>query len=127
MSRIDDAVRRILALKMKLGLFDNPYPEQEAIPNFGQPEYQVLALDAAHESMTLLKNQEAVLPLSKDKKILIAGPGAQSITALNGCWSYTWQGNQEQWYPANSKTIAQAITDKIGADHVINMQVARSY
>ncbi len=118
MSRIDDAVRRILTLKMKLGLFDNPYPEQEAIPNFGLAEYQNLALDAAHEAMTLLKNENGLLPLTKDKKVLVAGPGAQSITTLNGCWSYTWQGNQEAWYPANSKTIAQAISDKIGSDRV---------
>ena len=51
--------------------------------------------------------------------MLVAGPSAQSITALNGCWSYTWQGNNEQWYPADSKTILQAIKDKIGAANVI--------
>jgi beta-glucosidase len=48
----------------------------------------------------------------------VAGPSAQSISALNGCWSYTWQGNNEQWYPADSKTILQAIKDKIGAANV---------
>jgi beta-glucosidase len=47
-------------------------------------------------------------------KVLVAGPSAQSITALNGCWSYTWQGNNEQWYPADSKTILQAIKEKVG-------------
>jgi beta-glucosidase len=118
MSRIDDAVKRILVLKYKLGLFDNPYPEAAAKNNFGKPEYQTLALDAAHEAMTLLKNENNVLPLSKNSKILIAGPTAQSITALNGCWSYTWQGNNEQWYPADSKTIFQAITDKLGSANV---------
>jgi beta-glucosidase len=114
MSRIDDAVKRILALKFKLGLFDNPYPEKEAIANFGKPEYQLLALDAAHEAMTLLKNETNILPLSKNAKVLVAGPGAQSISALNGCWSYTWQGKEEQWYPADSKTILQTITAKLG-------------
>jgi len=118
MSRIDDAVRRILMLKYKVGLFDNPYPEAAAKNNFGKPSYQTLALDAAHESMTLLKNQENVLPLSKNAKVLVAGPSAQSISALNGCWSYTWQGKEEQWYPADSKTIFQAITDKLGAANV---------
>jgi beta-glucosidase len=118
MSRIDDAVKRILVLKYKLGLFDNPYPEAAAKSNFGKPEYQTLALDAAHEAMTLLKNQNNVLPLSKNTKVLVAGPSAQSITALNGCWSYTWQGNNEQWYPADSKTIFQAIADKLGAANV---------
>jgi len=114
MSRIDDAVRRILLLKAKVGLFDNPYPEATATVNFGKTEYQQAALDAAHEAMTLLKNQNNILPLQKNMKVLVAGPSAQSITALNGCWSYVWQGNQEQFYPADSKTIFQTIADKIG-------------
>ncbi|MGZ5219241.1 MAG: glycoside hydrolase family 3 N-terminal domain-containing protein [Chitinophagaceae bacterium] len=118
MSRVDDAVKRILLLKYKLGLFDNPYPEAAAKNNFGKPSYQALALDAAHESMTLLKNQDNVLPLSKNAKVLVAGPSAQSISALNGCWSYTWQGKEEQWYPADSKTILQAIVEKLGAANV---------
>ncbi len=118
MSRIDDAVKRILVLKFKVGLFDNPYPEANAKSNFGKPEYQTLALDAAHESMTLLKNENKVLPLSKTGKVLVAGPSAQSISALNGCWSYTWQGRDDQWYPSDSKTIYQAIADKLGAGNV---------
>ena len=118
MSRIDDAVTRILTLKYKLGLFDNPYAEDAAKGNFGKPEYQTLALNAAREAMTLLKNKNNILPLSKNAKVLVAGPSAQSITALNGCWSYTWQGNNEQWYPADSKTVLQAIKDKIGAANV---------
>jgi beta-glucosidase len=118
MSRINDAVKRILVLKYKLGLFDNPYPEQAAKANFGKPEYQALALDAAHEAMTLLKNQSNILPLAKNTKVLVAGPSAQSISALNGCWSYTWQGKEEQWYPADSKTILQSILDKVGTANV---------
>lgn len=118
-SRINDAVKRILLLKYKLGLFDNPYPEKEAVANFGNPAYQQLALDAAHEAITLLKNNQDFLPLPKNKKVLVAGPVAQSISALNGCWSYTWQGKEEQWYPADSKTILQTITDKLGAANVV--------
>ena len=113
------AVKRILLLKFKLGLFENPYPEAAATANFGKPEYQSLALDAAHEAMTLLKNQNDILPLSKNKKILVAGPSAQSISALNGCWSYTWQGKDEQWYPKDSKTILQTIIDKVGSSNVM--------
>ncbi|HZI55009.1 MAG TPA: glycoside hydrolase family 3 N-terminal domain-containing protein [Chitinophagaceae bacterium] len=123
MSRINDAVTRILELKYKLGLFENPYPEPDAKNNFGKPEYQTLALDAAREAMTLLKNKDNVLPLSKNAKVLVAGPCAQSLTALNGCWSYTWQGNNEQWYPADSKTILQAIIDKIGTANVTTTSV----
>ena len=113
-SRINDAVKRILLLKYRLGLFDNPYPEPASLANFGRPEYQQAALQAAQEAMTLLKNQNNILPLSKDKKILVAGPSASSIAPLNGAWSYTWQGNQEQWYPADSKTIGQTIAEKTG-------------
>jgi len=113
-SRINDAVKRILLLKYSLGLFDNPYPEPASFANFGRQEYQQAALQAAQEAMTLLKNQNNILPLSKDKKILVAGPSASSIAPLNGAWSYTWQGNQEQWYPADSKTIGQTIGEKTG-------------
>lgn len=119
MSRIDDAVRRILKLKFKVGLFDNAYAEENARGNFGKAEYQAIALDAAHEAVTLVKNNNNILPLAKNKKVLVFGPTSQSIAVLNGSWSYTWQGNQEEWYPKDSKTIADAITDKIGAANVI--------
>jgi beta-glucosidase len=118
-SRIDEAVRRILLLKMKLGLFENAYSETAAMALFGKPAYQTLALDAAREAMTLLKNDNNILPLSKNSKLLIAGPAAQSISALNGCWSYTWQGKIEEWYPADSKNILQTIGEKVGAANVI--------
>lgn len=119
LSRIDDAVMRILLLKFKVGLFDNAYPEPASKSNFGKPEYQNLALNAARESMTLLKNQNNALPLAKTKRVLVAGPAAQSVSALNGCWSYTWQGKDEKWYPADSKTILQAITEEVGAANVV--------
>ena len=118
-SRIDDAVRRILKLKFKVGLFDNAYAEETATANFGKAEYQTLALDAAHEAITLVKNNNNILPLAKNTKLLVMGPTAQSIAVLNGSWSYTWQGNQEEWYPKDSKNFVQAITDKIGAANII--------
>jgi len=118
MARIDEAVRRILLLKMKVGLFDNAYPEPAAAANFGKAEYQTIALDAAHQAMTLLKNKGNILPLARNKKILVAGPAAQTVSGLNGCWSYTWQGKEEQWYPVDSKTILQAIADKSSLGNV---------
>jgi len=117
-SRIDEAVTRILELKYKLGLFDHPYPEEAAASNFGLPEYQILALQAAREAMTLLQNNDGVLPLARNSRILVAGPSAQSISALNGCWSYTWQGKDERWYPKDSKTILQSMKDKFGAGNI---------
>lgn len=128
MSRIDEACGRILKLKFQTGLFDNAYPEVEAKKNFGLPEYRKAALDAARESITLLKNDKAkdtdtevILPLAKNKKVLIAGPGGENITSLNGCWSYTWQGDVAKWYPKWNKTIRQAVETKVGAANVVNI------
>jgi len=124
--RIDESVARILDLKFKTGLFENPYGEEEAKKQFGLPEYKAIALEAAREGITLLKNDtingNAVLPISKNAKVLIAGPAAFSVTALNGCWSYTWQGDDASKYPASYKNISQAITDKIGAANVMNIE-----
>jgi beta-glucosidase len=119
MSRIDDAVRRILKLKMKTGLFDNAYTEESAKTNFGKPEYQTLALNAAHEAVTLVKNNNNILPLAKNTKVLVMGPTSQSLAALNGSWSYVWQGNRDELYPAGSKTLAQAIAEKVGEKNTI--------
>ncbi len=77
--------------------------------------------------MTLLKNDNSVLPLSHDAHILVAGPAARSISALNGCWSYTWQGKDEHWYPADSKTIVDALRDRLGPDHVMTTSPGRVY
>ena len=119
MARIDEAVGRILTLKYRTGLFENPYPEEEAKANFGKPEYKDAALKAARESITLLKNLDNTLPLAKDKKVLVAGPGAMNLTNLNGCWSYTWQGSDRSQYPESNKTIYDAIVDKVGKENVV--------
>ncbi len=122
-TRIDQAVHKILTLKYKLGLMDNPYPEPAAIANFGLPEYQDLALNAAREAMTLLKNKNHILPLEKNTKVLVAGPSAQSHAPLNGAWSYVWQGNEEKFYPADSKTIFEAIEGKVGKGNAFTPSV----
>jgi len=121
--RINDAVSRILMMKMKLGLFDNPYPEAAATSNFGKTSSQELALEAVRESMTLLKNTDNILPLKKGISVAVVGPAAQTISGLNGAWSYTWQGKDEQWYPEDSKTILQAITEKNKGGTVITSTV----
>lgn len=117
--RINLSVARILRLKYETGLFENAYPEKAAIANFGKPEYRAVALESAREAMTLLKNEGNILPLSKTKRVLVAGPGANSVTTLNGCWSYSWQGSSSEWHPSNTKTILSAIQEKIGANNVV--------
>lgn len=116
--RIDDSVRRILRLKLQLGLFQNAYFEPASAGNFGRAEYRQVALEAAEDSVTLLKNQGSTLPLAKTAKVLVVGPAANSLSALHGCWSYTWQGTGERWYPKTSLTIVDAIREKIGSNNV---------
>ena len=125
-SRIDASVRRILVLKSNLGLFENPYPEKEAVKNFGLPEYKELALKAARESIVLLKNQNQVLPLKKDKKFLLLGPAANCLSALNGCWSYSWQGDKENVYPSSGKTILDVFNNRFNENQILS-NVKRDY
>lgn len=139
-ARVDESVKRILKLKFKLGLFDNPVVEEAAIANFGKAEYKEAALDAARQTMTLLKNDNNILPLAKTKKVLLAGPNANNVASLHGCWSYTWQGADEElnWnhvetgepvkldlYPESTLTIKQAFEAKIGAGNVISSSVQK--
>ena len=117
-ARINESVKRILQLKKELGLFDNAYPEPAASKNFGLKDYATTALQAARESVTLLKNDNNKLPLSKTSKILVTGPAARSLSSLHGCWSYTWQGDTSAYFPASTMTIEQAIIKKIGGANV---------
>ena len=97
MSRIDDAVRRVLRLKVRLGLFDNPTWDQD-YPEFASEKFAKASYDAAVESEVLLKN-EGILPLKGTERILVTGPNANSLRAMNGGWSYTWQGSADLFVP----------------------------
>ncbi|ABG59535.1 glycoside hydrolase family 3 N-terminal domain-containing protein [Cytophaga hutchinsonii] len=146
MAHIDASVKRILTLKMKLGLFENPVVEKEAIANFGKPEYAEKALFAARQTITLLKNDKNTLPLKKEIKIVVAGPNANNVPSLHGCWSYTWQGADASaklsskgdknfingvtfgdsilpLFPKSTLTIKQALEAKIGAGKVVCQSV----
>ena len=115
MSRIDEAVGRILRVKFELGLFENSMPKAELKSNVAKPEHQQMALEAARESLVLLKNKKGILPLSKDKKVLVTGPTADSLISLNNGWTYVWQGSEESLYPKDKLTIQQAIAQKVGS------------
>ena len=114
MTRIDDAVRRILRVKYELGLFDNPMPNPSLKSNFGKPEFEQVSLDAARESLVLLKNENNILPLAKNKKVLVTGPTADSLISLNNGWTWVWQGSEPSLYPTGKMTVQQAIKAKLG-------------
>ena len=117
-ARIDEAVRRILRVKFELGLFENPGPNPALKANFARPESRQVALEAARESITLLKNANNVLPLAKNTKVLVTGPTADSLISLNNGWTYVWQGSEESLYPKDRDTIRKAIEAKVGAGNV---------
>ncbi len=119
MDRIDDANRRILRLKYRLGLFDNPTTGgAEDYPKFGCAEFAEKALRAAEGSEVLLKNN-GLLPIAKGKRILVTGPNANQMRCLNGGWSYTWQGSNAEHCATQYNTIYEAFCNKYGAKNVV--------
>lgn len=118
MSRIDDAVRRVLRLKYRLNLFEKPWYEVKDFPLFGSAEHAAQALQAAEESMVLLKNS-GILPLAKGKKLLLTGPNANSMRTLNGGWSYSWSGDKADEYARDHHTIVEAMKEKFGRDNIL--------
>ena len=117
-ARIDDAVRRVLRLKLRLGLFEKPYWSPAEYPNFASPEHIAAAKSAADESITLLKNHESVLPLKNGTRILVAGPNGNSMRTLNGGWSYSWQGEKVEEFAKSYNTIFKALQNKFGKGNV---------
>ncbi len=114
MARIDDAVRRILRVKAKLGLLD-PVPVKRGDPSqLGTPSHLALAREAAAKSLVLLKNNGSVLPLRPGSRVLIAGPGADNMAMQVGGWTITWQGSNTKAsdFP-NGQTIGQAIAEAV--------------
>ena len=106
MERVDDAARRVIRLKVRLGLFDNPTWEHE-YPEYASEAFAKQSYDAAVESEVLLKN-EGILPLKGTERILVTGPNANSLRTLNGGWSYTWQGEGDAFVPQYN-TILEAL------------------
>lgn len=126
-SRIDDAVRRILLMKYRLGLFDQPNTGKgKAYADFGSGQFAKVALQAAEESIILLKNESNLLPLAplslgegSGVRLLVTGPNANQMRCLNGGWSYTWQGNLTDRYAQQYNTIYEALCNRFGSGNVV--------
>ncbi len=116
--RIDDAVGRILHVKFALNLFQNPYGAKSNKARVSSLESSNLSLQAAREAITLLKNDDSLLPLKREARVLVTGPNAHLRSVLNGGWSYTSEGKEEALYPRNKMTILEAIQSKAGKENV---------
>jgi beta-glucosidase len=121
-SRIDEAVRRVLGMKFDLGLFQRPFDSPGQYGEFGSERFREVALTAARESITLLKNRGSVLPLSKTAKVLVTGFAANSMATLDGGWSYTWQGYETDTHAAGKDSILKAIVRKLRTDRVLYVE-----
>ncbi len=121
-SRIDDAVRRILRVKYELNLFSTPYTISNDYPDFASAEFQQVAYNAATESITLLKNKNNLLPISTKSKVLVTGPNANNMRCLNGGWSYSWQGEKTEMFASKYNTILEALLKNFGNENVSFVQ-----
>ena len=149
MSRIDDAVRRILRLKIRIGLMDketwdmpfrsmskakknkkSPFKgDLEGLyPDFGSDEFALEATKMAEECMVLLKNEQQTLPLKPGTKLFVCGPNANSFRTMNGGWSYTWQGDRTDAIAreiGKYRTFLGALEQKFGKENVAYSEMVR--
>jgi beta-glucosidase len=131
-TRIDEAVTRILTMKARLGLFDDPVRGTKAPVEAGSADARQLALTAARESIVLLKNASKTLPLGPGARVLVTGPTADSLLALNNGWTLTWQGDRKDLYPTDRLTVRGALEKRLaghvtyvpGADYAKEIDVA---
>ena len=118
MERINDAVKRILKLKLELDLFNNPVTNYEEYDDFGSKKHHQLAYKSASESITLLKNNDDILPLKGNSRILVTGPNANNMRTLNGAWTYSWQGELTDDFAGEYNTIYESIRNTYGSNNV---------
>jgi len=131
-SRLDISVKRILQLKKELGLFENTIVNKNDYPLFGSQEHALASYSTAAESITLLKNENQTLPIQSTEKIFVCGPGANSMIALNGAWTHTWQGIDTAYTTSGKFTILDALLDdsvvlKVGNSKGGNYEIGTSF
>ena len=117
--RLNDAVRRILLVKDRLGMFDGREPDKTPFSEVGTKKNREIARQAVRESLVLLKNNNDVLPLSRDMRILVVGKDANSLRTQTGGWTLDWQGtnNENKDFPG-SITFLQAIEELVGQNNL---------
>jgi beta-glucosidase len=120
LSRIDDAVRRILTVKFSLGLFEKPFSDRSLLPDVGSSEHRAVARQCVRESLVLLKNEKKILPLQKNiTRIHVAGPLADDLGSQCGGWTITWQGQ--------SGEITKGTTILAGIKNVVSKETQVTY
>lgn len=102
LTRIKDAVRRILRQKFRIGLFDNPFPDNKLINKIGLKKHREVARQAVRESLVLLKNEDNILPLKRDAKIVVVGEFGDNSGLQSGGWTVNWQGTNENYRGATT-------------------------
>jgi beta-glucosidase len=125
--RLNDAVRRIIRVKLLIGLFETNRNQADNYKKFAAAEHKKLGQDAALESITLLKNDKNILPLSSDKKVLLAGPCSDNLIYLNGAWTHTWQGDDAKFNTAGAKNLKEAFLQKIGKEKLLFSKACELY
>lgn len=115
--RLDDAAINTIALKLKLDLFDTPNTYFKDYPLYGGEAHRKAAYNTTAESITLLKNEDNILPLKTGKKILVVGPNADSRRTIHGIWSYDWKGETTETL-SSANTFLTAVKNKFGAKNV---------
>lgn len=130
-ARIDDAVRRILRQKFRVGLFDNPFPNKELIKKIGIKEHRDVARQAVRESLVLLKNENNLLPLKKNTRIVVVGEFGDNSGLQSGGWTVNWQGTTENYKGATTIlegikkfAMGEVLYDKEGSATYDNVDVA---
>jgi beta-glucosidase len=130
MSRIDDAVTRILRMKLRLGLFDKPLSSAACEAAMGSQEHRDIARQAVRESLVLLKNDDGLLPLDKNSRVIVVGPHADNVAYQSGGWTKKWQGAHDDLYGNAARridgatSIIDGIRNVIGEDNVIDAGIS---
>ena len=114
MKRLNDAVTRIIYVKLKLGLYEKQFIPWNEYPKFGSEAFKNEAKNAYLESITLLKNENSTLPLKNSDKILLVGEAADNLIFHNGAWTHTWQGEDTAFNTKGALTLRASLQKELG-------------